>query len=95
MAHEEFLAIKICQGLRPRFNIKVPQVIDDMAKQCVDADPSKDRLQNIYLKNLMNAVYTSRLLNFPNLPEPKNSDDEELYSESIEAIDFTKLNINL
>ncbi|RIA93757.1 kinase-like domain-containing protein, partial [Glomus cerebriforme] len=41
MAHEEFLAIKICQGLRPRFNIKVPQLIDDMFKQCVDAIPSK------------------------------------------------------
>ncbi|RIA86478.1 hypothetical protein C1645_329586 [Glomus cerebriforme] len=41
MVHEEFLAIKICQGLRPRFSIKVPQVIDDIAKQCVDADPSK------------------------------------------------------
>ncbi|RIA88535.1 hypothetical protein C1645_826223 [Glomus cerebriforme] len=32
MAHEEFLAI-ICQGLRPRFNIKVPQLMDDIAKQ--------------------------------------------------------------
>ncbi|RIA80367.1 hypothetical protein C1645_838839 [Glomus cerebriforme] len=37
MAHEEFLAIKICQGLRPSFNIKVPNIF----KQCVDADPSK------------------------------------------------------
>ncbi|RIA86485.1 kinase-like domain-containing protein [Glomus cerebriforme] len=34
------------------------------------------------------AIYTSRLLNFNNLPEPKN----EEYSESLK-IDFTKLNI--
>ncbi|RIA89046.1 hypothetical protein C1645_825413, partial [Glomus cerebriforme] len=34
-----------------------------------------------------------RLLNFNNLPEPKNADDEEEYSNST-IIDFTKLNIN-
>ncbi|PKC06446.1 hypothetical protein RhiirA5_419577 [Rhizophagus irregularis] len=46
------------------------------------------------------AVYTSRLLNFKNLPEPKNAidnkdDDNSFgeYSESIEAIDFTKLDL--
>ncbi|UZO22876.1 uncharacterized protein OCT59_015225 [Rhizophagus irregularis] len=40
------------------------------------------------------AVYTSRLLDFKNLPEPKNAIDSKdndsfEYSESIEAIDFT------
>ncbi|CAB5354994.1 unnamed protein product [Rhizophagus irregularis] len=47
------------------------------------------------------AVYTSRLLDFKNLPEPKNAidnkdDDNSFgeYSESIEAIDFTKLNLD-
>jgi len=35
MAHDEFLAVKICQGLRPKFNIKVPQLIEDIFKQCV------------------------------------------------------------
>ncbi|RIA81028.1 hypothetical protein C1645_837658, partial [Glomus cerebriforme] len=39
------------------------------------------------------AIYTSRLLNFNNLPEPKNADSEEEYSNST-IIDFTKLNIN-
>ncbi|CAB4376531.1 unnamed protein product [Rhizophagus irregularis] len=46
------------------------------------------------------AVYTSRLLDFKNLPEPKNAvdnkdDDNSIggYSESIEAIDFTNLNL--
>src|SRR3954465_6086037 len=41
MAHEEFLAVKICQGLRPKFITKVPQLLEDIAKQCVDADPLK------------------------------------------------------
>ncbi|CAB4386727.1 unnamed protein product [Rhizophagus irregularis] len=46
------------------------------------------------------AVYTSRLLNFKDLPEPKNAVDDKdddnsfEYSESIEAIDFTKLNLD-
>src|SRR5436305_14829833 len=41
MAHDEFLAVKICQGLRPKFNIEVPQLVEDIFKQCVDADPLK------------------------------------------------------
>src|SRR5581483_8217591 len=41
MAHDEFLAVKICQGLRPKFIIKVPQLLEDIAKQCVDANPLK------------------------------------------------------
>src|SRR5436309_754908 len=41
MAHDEFLAVKICHGLRPKFITKVPQLLEDIAKQCVDADPLK------------------------------------------------------
>ncbi|CAB4474189.1 unnamed protein product [Rhizophagus irregularis] len=42
------------------------------------------------------AVCTSRLLDFKNLPEPINAiDDNSIeYSESIESIDFTKLNLD-
>ncbi|UZO22852.1 uncharacterized protein OCT59_015201 [Rhizophagus irregularis] len=43
------------------------------------------------------AVYTSRLLDFKNLPEPKNAvddkDDDNSF-EYLEAIDFTKLNLD-
>ncbi|GBC54471.2 kinase-like domain-containing protein [Rhizophagus irregularis DAOM 181602=DAOM 197198] len=40
------------------------------------------------------AVYTSRLLNFKNLPEPKNSNNDDLeYSDSL-RMSFTKLDIN-
>ncbi|GBC49816.2 kinase-like domain-containing protein [Rhizophagus irregularis DAOM 181602=DAOM 197198] len=40
------------------------------------------------------AVYTSKLLDFKNLPEPKNADNDDLeYSDSL-RMDFTKLDIN-
>ena len=39
--HNEFLAIKICQGLRPISNYRVPQLILDKIQQCWDADPLK------------------------------------------------------
>src|SRR5581483_7131297 len=124
IAHDEFLAIKICQGLRPKSNYKIPQLILDVIQQCWDADPSKrpkagellelfDNLRqkigvdhdNYQENSLINqqikeadeinkwlppliipstdilsynthpqAIYTSRLLDFKNLPEPKNAD---------------------
>jgi serine/threonine protein kinase len=39
-AHNEFLALTICEGLRPEFNIKVPQLILHLIKSCLDANPS-------------------------------------------------------
>ncbi|RIA95466.1 kinase-like domain-containing protein [Glomus cerebriforme] len=41
ISHNEILVLKICKGLRPRFNIKVPQLIDHLIKKCLDADPLK------------------------------------------------------
>ncbi|UZO22916.1 uncharacterized protein OCT59_015264 [Rhizophagus irregularis] len=145
VSHNKNLAIKICQGLRPRFNIKVPQLIVHLIKRCLDARPlnrpSSEELNEIlYLwKSLGNrselqeqirkvneanenvsissmplislgisykthseAIYTSRLLDFNNLPEPKNSDDyyecydnitSMEYSES-QQIDVSQLKIN-
>jgi serine/threonine protein kinase len=123
VAHDEFLAMKICQGLRPKSNYKVPQLILDIINQCWDADPLKrpdtrvlymlftrymlksyDEDSEIYKqskeadeinKKLSSetslplsststilsytthpqAVYTSRLLDYKNLPEPKNADN--------------------
>src|SRR5581483_6641105 len=122
--HDEFLAIKICQGLRPTSNYKIPQLILDIIQQCWDADPLKrpnakylseffmdlrgisNKKFNEYKENSPinqqirevdeinkqlppitipstdilsytthpQAIYTSRLLDFKNLPEPKNAD---------------------
>jgi serine/threonine protein kinase len=128
ISHDNILAIKICKGLRPRFNIKVPQLIVHLIKECLDANPLnrpkaeeiKETLSQWYRGSLdsnmyyvgknsndseirkqikeaeiinklqassaistslgmsyekhSEAIYTSRLLNFGNLPEPKNSD---------------------
>ncbi|CAB4420291.1 unnamed protein product [Rhizophagus irregularis] len=38
ISHNNNLAIRICQGLRPRFNIKVPRLIVNLIKRCLDAN---------------------------------------------------------
>ncbi|GBC54436.1 kinase-like domain-containing protein [Rhizophagus irregularis DAOM 181602=DAOM 197198] len=122
IAHDDFLAMKICQGLRPTSNYKIPQLIFDIINRCWNADPLKrpkaDELHeliwdlyshsikyseitkqideankiNYKLSSLTvqttssststlsytthpQAIYTSRLLDFKNLPKPKNDDD--------------------
>ena len=122
IAHDEFLAAKICQGLRPKSVYKIPQLILDVINQCWDADPLKrpkaKELDSLFRDFRYNdnpalneqikeadeinkklpaltatsstgilsytthaqAIYTSRLLEFKNLPEPKNDNDETEYS---------------
>src|SRR5207248_11646083 len=41
ISHEAPLAIRSCQGLRPKSNYKIPQLILDIIKQCWDADHLK------------------------------------------------------
>ncbi|CAB4418665.1 unnamed protein product [Rhizophagus irregularis] len=141
IAHDDFLAMKICKGLRPKSNYKIPQLFFDLINQCWDAAPLKRPkadellrlLENLYddiidnvegfaiIKQIKEtdeinkkssfstpsstsstliymthpqAVYTSRLLDFKNLSEPKNADNDDLeYSDSL-RMDFTKLDIN-
>ncbi|POG74675.1 kinase-like domain-containing protein [Rhizophagus irregularis DAOM 181602=DAOM 197198] len=150
VGHDINLAVKICKGLRPRFNIKVPKLIVHLIKKCLDANqfnrPKAEEIEKtlgnwfresydpksngyaeinnqieeaeiINKKSLINnsttslgisykthseAIYTSRLLNFSNLPEPKNSDDyyeknnniiSMKFSESLQ-IDISRLNIS-
>ena len=118
LPHNEFLALKICQGLRPKVNnVKVPPLLENLIDQCLDADPLKrptaDELFNIidkwvekdyydentefykqfkeaveFNKSITSnsnavsptsytthsqAIYTSRLLDYKNLPKPQNS----------------------
>jgi serine/threonine protein kinase len=127
--HDEFLAIKICKGLRPKISKDVPKLLVDLVIRCWDAEienrPTTKELCQIlkkwyddieFSKNSENgensqnseiysqivecdkigekkfenmsdedkskniqthpqAIYTSRLLNFKNLPKPVNSSD--------------------
>ncbi|POG82744.1 kinase-like domain-containing protein [Rhizophagus irregularis DAOM 181602=DAOM 197198] len=115
--HNEFLAIKICKGLRPTISKDIPKLLADLMVKCWDAEIKNrpttkelyqtlngwyngakgqngeiyfqikecDKIRKEKFKNRSNedksksfkthpqAVYTSRLLNFKNLPKPVNS----------------------
>ncbi|GBB91983.1 hypothetical protein RclHR1_19480002, partial [Rhizophagus clarus] len=142
--HDNNLAINICQGLRPRFNIKVPQLIVSLIKKCLDAEPlnrpkaeeindilrtwrckpndnqtvelqaqikEADEVNNnssngrrmsltmysgLSYKTHSEAIYTSRLLDFDDLPEPKNSYDYYKQNDNIISVEFSEsLQINI
>ena len=130
LSHDDFLALKICQGLRPKFNVKIPLLLENLIDQCLDADPlnrpTADELHDIVynwwsevnkekdtefykqykeaeesMTSKLNtslpsytthpqAVYTSRLLNYKNLPEPQNSKEINNQFYNSLQIDFTK-----
>ncbi|PKC02492.1 hypothetical protein RhiirA5_425159 [Rhizophagus irregularis] len=131
LSHDNNLAIKICEGLRPMFNIKVPQLIVHLIKRCLDTKPlnrpmakeirdelwkwrlgksteiqqqikEADEINNNSLNSIPStslsykthseAIYTSRLLNYNNLPEPKNSDDYYEQNDNIISKEFSGIN---
>ncbi|PKC66443.1 hypothetical protein RhiirA1_535611 [Rhizophagus irregularis] len=152
VSHDNRLAIKICKGLRPRFNINIPQLIVHLIKRCLDANqlnrPTTEEIEEslkqwfmescvkfgnsteiqkqIEVAEVTNnnsmissafstklgtlyethseAIYTSRLLSFNNLPFPKNSDDYYEQQDNIISIessvslslqiDISQFNIN-
>ncbi|POG65887.1 kinase-like domain-containing protein [Rhizophagus irregularis DAOM 181602=DAOM 197198] len=77
VAHDEFLALEICKGLRPEFNIKVPKLILHIIKSCLDADPS----------NRPDAKYLSRIFYDWLIDFDK---DAISYSESINKTELIK-----
>ncbi|PKC58338.1 hypothetical protein RhiirA1_541141, partial [Rhizophagus irregularis] len=73
--------VKICKGFRPKISEDTPKLIVDLIIKCWDAKaenrPTTKELRQILEKYLDDvddeAIYTSRLLKFENLPEPVNS----------------------
>ena len=57
VSHEEPLAIRICQGLRPNSYYKIPQLILDIIKQCWDADPLKRPKAEVLNKPFHDLLY--------------------------------------
>ncbi|RHZ35955.1 protein kinase [endosymbiont GvMRE of Glomus versiforme] len=125
VAHDVHLSFKICDGLRPKFNVRIPQLLYELISSCWDANPEKrPKIGEVYkklqawkneIKNKENtefyrqykekeqflnnqttldyqihpsAVYTSRLLDFKNLPEPRNSKEinDLYYSSSLGSV---------
>ncbi|POG80180.1 kinase-like domain-containing protein [Rhizophagus irregularis DAOM 181602=DAOM 197198] len=121
--HEDFLAFKICKGLRPTISKDIPKLLADLIIKCWDAEiknrPTTKELHQL-LKKCQNseiyfqikecdkiskekfkkrsnddksknfkthpqAIYTSRLLNFKNLPKPVNSSDLSSFQFSLDA----------
>ena len=134
--HNKNLAIEICRGLRPKFKIKVPQLILHLIKRCLDTNPSNrptaeeigkvlfkwhsnltfnknsskiefvkqiketDEINSgnlsthpnelvLSYKTHYGAIYTSKLLDFENLPEPKNSDDYYEKYDNITSMEYS------
>jgi len=58
------LAISICNGLRPKSDYEIPQLILDMIKRCWDANPLKRpkvwELQDL-LNDLLSALFTCHI----------------------------------
>ena len=79
MAHEEDLATRICQGLRPNSNYKIPQLILDIIKQCWDADPLKRPKAEELQKLLYNLWHYARY-----------KKDSEIYKQIEEADEINK-----
>ncbi|RHZ87543.1 hypothetical protein Glove_33g96 [Diversispora epigaea] len=125
--HDKDLAMKVCNGLRPKIPFHTPKLITRMIMRCWDARvthrPTLEELNNelkkyyydddfekeiekdseITIKTPLDykthpqAIYTSRLLNYSNLPKPKNEENferelEEL-TESTSALIASKLHV--
>ncbi len=78
VAHEELLAIEICQGLRPNFNnIKVPQSILHLIDRCLDANPYNRPTANELcdlLHNLVDDVSDENSLIYKQIEEAEKVD---------------------
>jgi serine/threonine protein kinase len=97
LSHDEYLAIKICRGLRPMFNIKVPQLVVYLIKKCLDAN-SSNRPTAIEIRNKLWKLKLQKQINEEindNLPSnniPLASSTYETHSEAIYISRLLKFN---
>ncbi|UZO20467.1 uncharacterized protein OCT59_012891 [Rhizophagus irregularis] len=109
IAHDEFLAMKICKGLRPTSDYKIPQLIFNIINQCWDADPLKRpdanelhdliaELDNDISDNKVSSVIYGQVKEADEIKESSLTVQLPLpstieFSGSLK-MDFTKLDIN-
>jgi serine/threonine protein kinase len=73
--HDVNLALKICGGQRPQFQIKIPQLLEDLIKNCWNSDPNQRPTAN-ELERILR-IWEQEI----NLKDPKET-DKYFYSES-------------
>src|SRR5204863_210149 len=83
-AHDEFLALNICNGIRPEINEpEAPKCYIDLMKRCWDSNPD-NRPDVIELENLIQLF---------NVPYYLTGDDEEIKKQFREAEKYKQANI--
>ncbi|KLL03552.1 MAG: hypothetical protein MRERV_38c014 [Mycoplasmataceae bacterium RV_VA103A] len=64
-SHDVDLALEICKGLRPQFQIKIPRLLEDLINRCWDIDsvkrPSANELERILRSWESNAEFKTQL----------------------------------
>ncbi len=92
VAHEEFLAIRICQGLRSKSNYKVPQLISDIIELCWDEDPLKrPKAEELYdlLRDLKDAYLNESSLIYKQINEADGINEQLPSSPSTGRLSYT------
>jgi len=86
LPHEHSLAEKICQGLRPRFEVKIPQLLKDLIESCWDADsarrPTANELSRI-LNNWVGEVNSQKNTEFF-----EQFKDKKQFLDNLVALDY-------
>jgi serine/threonine protein kinase len=88
VAHDEFLAMKICHGLRPKSNYKIPQLVLDIINQCWDADPSNRPIADDLCGLFRNLRNKSHDVNSVIYEQIKEADEINKKSSSISSINI-------
>jgi serine/threonine protein kinase len=87
-AHDEVLALKICNGILPEVNDQIaPKCYTDLMKKCLDLNPD-NRPNSIEIKDMITLFCNSLDQNFKN--EQKHHEIEEKFKETQE---FRKTNL--
>jgi len=54
--HDQDLAMRICEGLRPKIRHQIPRLLWDLINRCLDAEPN-NRISAEELKNILDQYY--------------------------------------
>ncbi|GBC40459.2 kinase-like domain-containing protein [Rhizophagus irregularis DAOM 181602=DAOM 197198] len=96
--HDNNLAIKVCKGIRPRFNIKVPQLIVHLIKKCLDSNPlnrpTAEDIYNILLRWQYEPNDKQTIELQAQIKEADEINNNSSNSESLQ-IDISQLDINM